>query len=213
MAASDLPFVVIGGGGHSKVVIDALKACYKNIYAIFEDKEIIDNNKSILGIAVQKTPPTKWWHDNLVHAIIAIGSNQVRQRISKKLYFVKWGSAIHPSALVHKSAIIGEGVYIGANVVIQPNAIIGDHCIINTGAIIEHDVVIKDYCHIAPGSVITGHVNVGTGTLVGAGTIIIPEINIGSWCIIGGGSVVVKNIGDFQKAFGNPCKEISIVSF
>lgn len=204
----NLPFAVVGHGGHSKVVIAALKACHKDIYVIFEDDEIKIKNASFFGIRVQKTPELKWWDHNLVNTIIAIGSNNTRLKIAEKLDGIKWGQVIHPTAIIHDSAVIGKGVYIGANVVIQPEAVIADHSIINTGAIIEHDVVIGSYCHVAPGSIVTGHVRIGTGAFIGAGTIVIPEITIGSWCTIGAGSVVVRNIPDFKKAYGNPCKII-----
>ena len=202
----NLPFVIIGGGGHSKVVISALKACNEEICAVFEDDESKVNRLSFINIPIQKTPSIEWWHHNLVNAIIAVGSNKERQKIVQKLPDITWSKSIHPTAIIHENVLIGEGTYIGANVVLQPDSIIGKHCIINTGAIIEHDVVIGDYCHVAPGAILTGHVNIGTGTLVGAGTIVIPEVMIGDWCIIGAGSVIITDVKNFQKAYGNPSK-------
>lgn len=208
MKMDNYPFVIIGCGGHAKVVAAALRDCNKKIYTIFDDDDTKVGNLSFANISIQKTPQINWWHDNLVNTIIAVGSNSSRQKITNKLSGIRWGQVIHPTAVVHESSTIGNGTYVGANAVIQPGAHIGNHSIINTGAIIEHDAVIGDYCHIAPGSIVTGHVRIGIGTLIGAGTIIIPEITIGNWSTIGAGSVVVRNIANFQKAYGNPCREV-----
>lgn len=208
----NIPFAIIGGGGHSKVVISALIACNEKIFAVFEDDESKTNHLSFANIRIQKTPTIEWWDHHTVNTILAIGSNRGREKIAQKLPNIIWGKSIHPTAVIHESSIIGDGTYIGANVVIQPDVIIGNHCIINTGAIIEHDVVVGNYCHIAPGSILTGHVKIGVGTLIGAGTTIIPEIIIGEWCIIGAGSVVIRDIKSFQKAYGNPFKVLNIES-
>lgn len=201
-------FVIIGYGGHSKCVIDALKKRNIKIHSIFDDSPEKIGTLTSYGIKVQNIPSVQWWKDYLAKTIITIGANNVRKQIANRLEGIAWGNAIHPTAVVCEEATIGQGVYIGANAIIQPGAVIGDHCIINTGSIIEHDVIVESYCHIAPGSVITGGCRIGQGTLIGAGSIVIPEKNIGEWSIVGAGSVIVSDIGAFKKAYGNPCREI-----
>jgi acetyltransferase EpsM len=205
-----IPFVIIGSGGHAKVVMDALEKNHHAILSIFDDDIKKVGTSFSSGYFIQQTPDIHWWQEHTIQAIIAVGSNQARKKIVEKLgNNVDWGQAIHPSSIIHKSAIIGKDVYIGANVVIQADAIIGDHSIINTGAIIEHDVVVGNYCHVAPRVTLTGHTQVGDGTLIGAGATTIPSIKIGSWCTIGAGSVIVKDIDNSKKAYGNPCTIIS----
>lgn len=210
---TQLPFVIIGYGGHSKCVLEALNQNGIKIHSIFDDNA--DNLKTFpfLDIKIQKIPSFQWWAGRPCQAIIAIGSNTARNEIANKLKGISWGNSIHPTAIVSKEATIGQGVYIGVNAIIQPGAVIGDHSIINTGAIIEHDVIIEDFCHIAPGTIITGGCKVDEGTLIGAGSIVIPEKHIGKWSIIGAGSVVISNIGDLKKAYGNPCREIQTLPF
>lgn len=204
-------FIIIGGGGHSKCVIDTLNKRNIKIHSIFDDNHERIGPLAGCEVTVQNIPDAQWWKDCRDKTIIAIGSNSARKQIANRLGNISWGNAIHPTAVVCDEAIIGQGVYIGANVIIQPGAVIGDHCIINTGSIIEHDVIIDSYCHIAPGSVITGGGILGQGVLIGAGSVVIPEKNIGEWSVIGAGSVVVSNVGAFKKAYGNPCRVISTV--
>lgn len=204
---SKLPFIIIGCGGHSKCVIEALKKKNINIHSVFDDNPLKMDTLIDDLLKVQKIPLVEWWKDYNIETIIAIGSNTIRKKIANKLEGINWGNAIDPTAIISKKAYIGKGVYIGVNAIIQPGAIIGDHSIINTGAIIEHDVIIENYCHIGPGAVVTGGCKIGQGTLIGAGSIMIPEKCIGEWSIIGAGSVIVSHIASFRKAYGNPCQE------
>jgi acetyltransferase EpsM len=203
--------VVIGNGGHSTVVTDALAKNGINIDFIFDNDPKKQNMLSKNGHVIEKLPLDEWWRNHKTKSIIAIGSNPIRKKLSIELNNTEWIQSIHPSALIHESAIIGKGVYIGANVVIQPNAVIGDHAIVNTAAIIEHDCFISHYCHIAPGAILAGHVYVDEGAFIAAGAVVIPQKNIGKWAMIGAGSVVVKDIPAYQKAFGVPCKIVGLV--
>ncbi len=204
-----LSVVLIGWGGHAKVVQDALRQQGDVILHVFDH----DTHKVGLSandeLKIEAFPEKNWWQANHPHSIIAIGSNASRKKLAHQLTNVTWRQAIHPTAIIHETAKIGVGVYVGARAVIQSGAVIGDHAIINTGAIIEHDVVIEPFCHVAPGCVLTGEVKIGEGTLIGAGTTIIPQRIIGSWSTIGAGSVVVKDIPSHSKAFGVPCRVVS----
>jgi acetyltransferase EpsM len=204
----DSPFVIVGYGGHAKIIIDGLKRTNKEIHYIFDCDPHKIGEMSDIGVKIQKIPDQAWWESHSTQAIMAIGNNSDRKKIATQLGNINWGQCIHPSSLIHEGTHIGKGVYIGANVLIQPGVVIGDHVIINSGAIIEHDVTLHDYCHIAPGSILTGGVSVGEGTLIGAGSILIPNRSVGEWSIIGAGSVIVKDIASHQKAVGNPCKII-----
>lgn len=123
-----------------------------------------------------------WWVD-LEITFIAIGDNAARKRESGRLVG-PFQTIVHDSAVVSKSAKIGEGTVIMAGAVVQANARIGKHCIINTGATVDHDCVIGDYAHIAPGAHLCGHVEIGEGTLVGVGVGIAPMCKVPAWSIV-----------------------------
>lgn len=197
---------IIGGGGHAKVIISACQSMGIEVYGLFDDDSSVCGT-SLWGIEIAPMPSAKWWKNK--HGILAIGSNEAREKISKTILLNKWTTVIHSTAIVHPTAFIGEGSYIGAGAIVQPDAYIGKHVIVNTGAIIEHDVRIESYCHIAPKTIIAGGVLVGEGTLIGVGSSVIPKTTIGSWSIIGAGSAVIKNISSHSVAVGVPCKIIS----
>ncbi|MFC0297334.1 acetyltransferase [Geobacillus jurassicus] len=203
------PIVVIGEGGHSKVIQDMIVAdgCYQ-IAAILDDKyqEMHERNGIVYGpisavcTMIGRNPSMK--------LIIAIGNNRVRAEIVRRIQVdhEKFGTLIHPSAVISPSARIGEGTVVMPNCVINAHAEIGKHVIINTGAIIEHDNRIGDYAHISPNATLTGNVAIGEGTHIGASATIIPGIKVGKWCVIGAGSTVIRDIPDFKKAVGCPTR-------
>ncbi len=197
---------IIGCGGHAKVIIAACQSAKIGVNGLFDgDSNLWDT--SLWEIKIGPLPAAEWWKNQC--GVLAIGENKARQHLSRTIFPKKWGTVIHPTAIVHHTASIGEGTYIGALAVIQPNASIGKHVIINTGAIVEHDVNIESFCHIAPQTVLSGSVSVGEGTLIGAGSAAIPGVRIGCWSTIGAGSVMIKNIDSHTIAVGVPCRVIS----
>jgi len=205
--------VLIGGGGHCKVVISILKKLDN-----FEISGIVDNYKAgslISGIKIIGTDDDlkNIYKNGICYALITVGSikdNIKRYRLfnmAKEIGY-NFPVIISPEAIVDKSVKIGEGTVIMLGSIINIDSSIGKNCIINTGAIIEHDCKIGDYCHITPGVHISGAVNIGELSFIGIGATIIQGINIGRNVTIGAGSVVIKDIPDNVIALGNPAKII-----
>jgi sugar O-acyltransferase (sialic acid O-acetyltransferase NeuD family) len=203
---SSEPIAVIGAGGHAKVVIATLQALGIKVGAVFDD----DPRRwqtTILDVAV-RGPISALMETDYRAAIITIGNNGVRERVSEELKNLEWLTAIHPQSYVHPSVQIAEGTVVSAGAVIQPDVIIGSHVIVNTGATVDHDCVLGDYVHLAPGTHLAGGVQVGRGAFLGIGAVVIPYRRIGDWATIGAGGVVVKDIADNVTAVGVPATPI-----
>lgn len=182
--------ILIGGGGHAKVVIDCVRGAGREVAGILDDG-------LVPGVLVQDVPVLGKVADAEKypgHAfLIAIGSNAARSRIAQTLS-VDWCTVIHPSAVVSPSAHIEAGTVVMPRAVINAGARVGGHCIVNSGAIIEHDGHIADFVHISPGAALGGTVTVGEGAHVGIGAILRNNITVCGGSIIGAGAVVVKDI-------------------
>lgn len=191
-----------GASGHGKVVLDVLKRNGCSNFLIVDDNP---KSSEILGHPVLSTK--NYTASDSEKAIIAIGNNSVRKRISEQSN-LDYILAQHPSAVVATDVSVGVGTVIMARAVINPGATIGKHCIINTGAVIEHDNLIGDFAHISPGAALAGNVKIGEGTQIGIGAAVIQGITIGKWAIIGAGAVIIKDVPDFAVVVGNPGKII-----
>ena len=201
--------VIIGAGGHAKVIADIIEKSGDEIVGFLDDNKkkgtTIIKEYKVLGDFNNRFPLAIANSD--YEFIIAIGDNKKREEISHSPN-LKFYTAIHPSAQIGLDAEIQEGTVIMANACINSSAKIERHCIINTGAIIEHDNIIEDFVHISPNVALGGTVKIGKNTHVGIGSTIKNNITICENCKIGAGAVVVKDIEKEGTYVGVPAKGI-----
>jgi sugar O-acyltransferase (sialic acid O-acetyltransferase NeuD family) len=204
------PVVVLGAGGHAKVVIATLRAAGFTVAALFDD-DAAKTGTALLGIEVQGTL-ADFARSDYRQAVVAVGDNQARmkmvERLTDELPTVEWASAVHPHAWVHDSVKPGAGTVVFAGAVVQPDANIGEHVIINTGATVDHDCAIGDFVHLAPGTHLAGDVRAGRGAFVGIGAAITPGRRLGEWAVVGAGAVVIEDIPGGVTAVGVPAKPL-----
>ena len=202
------PVVVIGGGGHAKVVVATLQALGHAILGIFDDHPARRQTR-ILGIPVLgPTQDAAAYGD--ARGVIAIGDAAIRRRLAGTLP-LRWLTLVHPAATVHPSVRLGPGSVVCAGAIVQPDARLGCHAIINTCASVDHDSIVGDFVHLAPGVRLAGHVTVGDDCFIGAGAVVIPGVAIGDGSILGAGSVAVRNPPGGTVAFGNPARPRRLV--
>jgi UDP-perosamine 4-acetyltransferase len=199
--------VIIGGGGHAKVVIESLRATGETIAAIVDADP---TPRAVLGVPVvgDDLALAELKEQGLSKLFVAIGDNRLREKLGRKAREQGFSlvNAIHPSAVVSPSAILGEGVAVMAGVAINADSRIGDLAIVNTGAIVDHDCVLGAACHIGPATALAGGVTLGERAFLGVGARAIPSVTIGADTIVGAGGVVVRDLPDAVLAVGVPAK-------
>lgn len=198
---SEKRLVLIGAGGHAKVVLAAAKAAGFAVEALYDDDPSRWGGE-VLGAPVRG--PVSSLEEG-TPAVLAIGSNEARKRLAARHRF-EWQTVVHPMAWIHESVALGPGTVVFAGAVVQPEAKLGAHVIVNTGATVDHDCEIGDYAHLAPGTHLAGNVAVGEGAFLGVGAAAIPGISIGAWTRVGAGGVVVKDLPPHVTAVGVPAK-------
>ena len=196
--------IVLGAGGHAKVVISTLIRARYKVVSVYDD-DPGTWGETCLGIPIVGGISSLSLQ-NQQCAVIAVGHNPTRRSIANRFPDFQWVTVVHPNADVHPSVQLAEGVVVFSGAVIQPDTRIGAHTIINTGATVDHDCLIDRYVHLAPGVHLAGNVRVGEGSFLGIGSSAIPGVNIGVWSTIGAGGVVIDNIPDHVIAVGVPAK-------
>jgi UDP-perosamine 4-acetyltransferase len=205
--------LIIGGGGHAKVVIESLRAADPDVELAIVDDEPAKLSSQILGVTV--VGGRGWLESNWPEAPVAMGLGSNRARVD----FAEWlkrqdrkmKAVVHPSAVVSASAIVMEGAFLAPACVINAQATVGALSIINTGATVDHDCVIGEGVHIAPGAHLCGGVIVGDRALVGAGATIVPGLRIGADAIVGAGATVVRDVPSGVRVAGIPAKSLGPV--
>ncbi|HXY99717.1 MAG TPA: acetyltransferase [Stellaceae bacterium] len=195
------PILVIGGGGHGRVVIEALLAAGEAVAGVIDPHPgvaaLLPDGVPWLGgeEALSAYKPETYQLANGVGGIGEPHRRDVFERLSAAGYgFVR---VRHPAASVARAGVVlGEGAQIMAGAVIQPGVRIGANAIVNTRAAIDHDCRVGEHCHIAPGAVLCGDVTIGAGTHVGAGAVLIQGVAVGAFSIIGAGAIILRDVPD-----------------
>lgn len=172
--------LIVGAGGHGKVVLDMAKSmeCYNEI-AFLDDKNAI--GKEILDCPIiGTTKDLALFKDKFEDVAIAIGNNDIRISIGHEAIKMGYNLPIisHRSSIISSYSSIGKGTIIMPNVVINADSKIGELVILNTASIIEHDCVIEDGVHISYGAILGSNVKVGKKCTVDMGYIVERNIHI-----------------------------------
>ncbi len=200
------PLIVIGGGGHAKVLISTLRAMGREADAVFDDDRS-RHGRQLLGVPIAGSIGEAAAKCADAQAVLGIGSPGVRRQLAERLPF-DWIPVVHPYAYVDPTVVLNEGAVVMAGAVIQPETILGRHSIVNTSSSIDHDGRIGDYVNISPGVHLSGNVAVGDATLIGVGASVLPGITIGAGTVVGGGAAVIRDLPARVVAVGCPARVI-----
>lgn len=158
--------LLIGNGGHGKVVEEVSKDCGYEKIAFLDDNSVE---------AIGKIEELEKFVDEFEYAFVAIGNNKLCGELMHRLEEAgyKVPVLIHSSAYVSSMAKIGKGTVIEPKAIINANTVIERGCIISVGSIIDHDVKIGECCHINSGAIVKAGAEVNSYIKVEAGKVII----------------------------------------
>jgi UDP-perosamine 4-acetyltransferase len=200
--SSPTKLLLIGAGGHAKVLLSLLQATGRMVDGVCDPK-LRDE-----GVAVWRGIPVLGGDEvlesldpaevSLVNGIGQVPRGLGRRSVQDRLASLGFGFPVlvHPAAWVDSTAKLAHGAQVMAGAVIQADAAIGENTIINTRAVVEHDCSIGPDVHVAPGGTICGGVQVGAGTFIGSGATVIQGLRIGEGCTVGAGTTVIRDIRD-----------------
>ena len=205
--------IIVGAGGHGKVVRDILQHDAAIKVTGFIDDDRMTHGKTVDGLPVLggiKDLQCLIPKHRIEAGIVAIGDNKTREAMYLRLknLGLKIINAIHPGAIIAKHVEFGEGVVVASGAKINTGTKIGSNVIINTGVIIDHENIIEDHVHISPGVKLSGNVTIGKYSHIGIGVTIVSRITIGQNVTVGGGAVVLDDMPDNTIAVGVPAKVI-----
>lgn len=205
------PVILIGGGGHAKVVASTLMELEISILGFVDPAPA---HATLLGL-----PHLGGDDAVLAHApaeiLLAQGLGCTRpdpRRASVFEHFKSLGyyfiTIVHPAASVATDVEIGEGTAILAGAIVQPGTRIGPDCILNTRCSVDHDCHIGSHNHIAPGATLSGSITTGANCHIGVGATIIQGLSIGENSLVGAGSVVLRSVPPDSTVFGVPARTL-----
>lgn len=204
-----LEVVIIGAGGHAKVVLDACLSSGMPVRGFLDRTDAVTGPRALpilggddllnddsfrAGIAVMVGIGLPKPHRRVTDAALAAGARFAR--------------VIHASAIVSDTVEIGTGTFVNAGAVINADTRIADHCIVNTRVSIDHDCELGEFVNIAPGAVLAGGVRCGEGVFVGAGATVGPGVALGKGAVVASGAAVLHDVPPNTTVGGVPAKPI-----
>lgn len=163
--------VIIGAGGHAKVIAETI--------LLHDDIELLGFADDNLGqgtvvfenySVVSSIRELDNWRHRIDVLALGIGNITIRQKIVDQLSAdFHWLTVIHPTAVIARNAILNEGITILAQTVIASEVNMGAFTIVDAGTIVDHECQIGSFCHLAIGSLIgsNSHISEATKTEIG----------------------------------------------
>ncbi len=205
--------VIVGAGGHGRVVLDILLQRGGVEIAGFVDSNLALKGKRVDGLRVLGTPdqlPKLCDELELESGIVAVGDNGARRELAQQLQ--GWGieliNAIHPSANLARNVTLGTNIVVAAGALVCAHCQIGESVILNTGCIVDHESLIGTACHICPGARLAGRVAVESGAFIGIGATVIQYVRVGYESTVGAGAVVIEDVPPMSTVVGVPARVV-----
>ena len=204
------PLILIGAGGHAKVVLALAVAAGRKVVGVCDpllarEGASVWNGISVLGddSALNQIDSSAM---ELINGIGQLVGSPLRKTVFQRFFGAGYHFAtlIHPTAWVAPDVKLAEGVQVMAGAVIQPDAQVGENSVINTKASIDHDCVIGAHVHIAPGATLCGNVQLDQGVFVGAGAVLIQGLHVGRDAVVGAGVTLTRNLECDRTLLGAP---------
>lgn len=203
--------VVIGGGGHARVVVEALGS------GIPITGYVAPSASTVGGASLGP-----WLGDDSILTDLADAGHRFalgigfvdragagrRGRIIAALDPATLLTIVHPAAVVAPSAELGPGVFVAGAAFVGTGTVIGPASIVNSGAVVDHDGRIGRNVHVASGATLSGGVTVDDHTLIGAGATVKQGVRVGRRAIVGAGAVVITDVADEVAAVGVPARPV-----
>lgn len=210
MAGTDSPVVLLGAGGHARVVAEALMLTGRKVAGHLAPTD-----------EGARDPLQGDWlgNDDKIPALVALGHDLAlglgfvnargaahRARLLASLPEAALPVICHPRACVSSHATLAPGVVICAGAVVSVGTDLRLGAVVNSGAIVDHDGRVGANTHIATGAHVAGNVLIGRDVLIGVGAAVRQGIRIGDGAIIGAGAVVTRDVAPGTTVVGNPAR-------
>lgn len=200
MSTAARPIVLLGAGGHARVLVALARAVNHPVLGVCDPSLAADGVSRWEGLDVLGDDRVleRLLPDSVV-LMLGIGQ-QARGDLRERIYNAwrargyDFPTLVHPTAWIAPDVVLGDGVQVMAGVVIQPGCEIGDNTIVNTRAGVDHDCHIGRDVHVAPGATLCGTVTVDDGAFIGAGATVIQGLRVGAQAIVGAGVTLVRNL-------------------
>ena len=193
MPPTKRPLLIIGCGGHGRVIADIARCRGEEVAGFLDDNPAAaPKTLRVMGSVREQVMQNLTTH----RFVVGIGDTATRRTLAE---FVLGSGGVlatlvHPSAVVAADVSIGDGTVVMAGALVNTGSRIGRFAVVNTGAIVDHDNTVEDNVHISPGCSLAGWVTCKRDSFIGTGAAIIPRIVVDEGAYVAAGATVITNV-------------------
>lgn len=203
--------VLLGAGGHARVMAEAIAAEGKRLVGHVAPE--VDTS-GLLGPHLGDDLALPALLGQGVAVAVGIGFVDAAGA-KRRAALIDWldglaaelATVVHPAAILSPSARLEPGCFLAAGAMVASRAWLGRVSIVNTGAIVEHDSVTGANCHVATGAQLTGGSRLGRDVLIGAGAVLRQGLEVGDGAVVAAGAVVIRPVAPGGQVMGNPARQ------
>jgi sugar O-acyltransferase (sialic acid O-acetyltransferase NeuD family) len=142
--------------------------------------------------------------------LMAVGDPKAKKKLYADLKEkgAHFAQLIHPSAVIARTAKLGEGVVVCPQAFVSADAIVGEVCAINGNASVGHDVKLGGFSTLSAHVDLTGWVQVDECVFFGSGARVLPKVKIGAGARIGAGALVMRSVSADAVVYAPPSKRL-----
>lgn len=208
----DRSVILIGSGGHARVLFDALCCMGVEVLGVVDVSSDCWLPPGVRYLGDDERFLSDYSQEQviLVNGLGCVENAEARKEVYERFkgHGFDFCSVIHPSAIIAKDVVLGDGCQIMAGAVIQSGTQLGSNTLVNTRAGVDHDCVVENHAHVSVGSTLAGSVCVGAGAHIGAAATVIQGVQIGSKSIVAAGAVVLSDVSPGDTVVGIPAHRL-----
>lgn len=212
--------VIVGTGGTSVDIFDAVLAQRATGDASFEPFCFLDDNPSRIGQLLHGLP-VRGPLDSAGEMADCVFINGIgspnnfwrRDEFVRRLGVApdRFVTVVHPTASISSMASVDLGTAILQHVTICANARIGSHVVILPNTVVSHDCTVGDFTCITGGVCLSGNVDVEAFCYLGSNCTVLGGRRIQARSLVGMGSVVLDDVQPNSVVVGNPARFLRAV--
>lgn len=210
----DNPVIIFGASGLGRAALEIFESNGNVVYGFLDDNKAIHNTEIDNIPVIGKTDDDGFLKliGKKCEAFVASDDNKEKESLAKMLNErrkVQPANAVHSSANVSKTALMGHGNFINAGVIVGAGVDMANHCILHSGCTVDHNVKLADFVQIGAGATVASGAEIEKSAFIGAGCTIVSGVKVGKGARVGAGSVVVADVEKGTTVFGNPAVEVN----